>query len=45
MCAVKAFVDLNHEEHHAAERPEYPYLRIRSKEFPWGDDGLFEVKH
>mmetsp|Transcript_12374 Transcript_12374/g.24874 ORF Transcript_12374/g.24874 Transcript_12374/m.24874 type:complete len:92 (-) Transcript_12374:160-435(-) len=45
VCAVKAFVDLRHEEHHAAERPEYPYLRIRSKEFPWGDDGLFEVKH
>ncbi|KAM7265258.1 hypothetical protein ACFE04_002941 [Oxalis oulophora] len=24
--------------------PAYPYLHIRNKEFPWGPDGLFEVK-
>uniref|UniRef100_A0A453LVW4 Cytochrome c oxidase subunit 6a, mitochondrial n=1 Tax=Aegilops tauschii subsp. strangulata TaxID=200361 RepID=A0A453LVW4_AEGTS len=23
----------------------YPYLHIRNKEFPWGPNGLFEVKH
>ncbi|KAG5412543.1 hypothetical protein IGI04_000110 [Brassica rapa subsp. trilocularis] len=23
----------------------YPYMHIRNKEFPWGPDGLFEVKH
>ncbi|KAI5059463.1 hypothetical protein GOP47_0025782 [Adiantum capillus-veneris] len=27
------------------ERPEYSYLRIRNKEFPWGPHGLFERKH
>ncbi|KAH7424874.1 hypothetical protein KP509_11G029100 [Ceratopteris richardii] len=32
----------HHEEH---ERPEYSYLHIRNKEFPWGPDGLFERKH
>ncbi|OAE23457.1 hypothetical protein AXG93_285s1140 [Marchantia polymorpha subsp. ruderalis] len=31
-------------EHHNEERPEYSYLRIRNKEFPWGPDGLFEYK-
>jgi cytochrome c oxidase subunit 6a len=45
VCAIKAFVDLSHGEHHGDEAPAYPYLRIRSKEFPWGEDGLFEVKH
>ncbi|CAI7793024.1 unnamed protein product [Closterium sp. NIES-53] len=29
--------------HHAKhERPAYPYLHIRNKEFPWGPCGLFE---
>ncbi|KAK2075867.1 hypothetical protein QBZ16_001609 [Prototheca wickerhamii] len=45
VCAVKAFVDLSHGEHHAEEAPDYPYLHIRNKEFPWGPDGLFERKH
>jgi hypothetical protein len=22
-----------------------PHMHIRNKEFPWGPDGLFEVKH
>ncbi|GMH33092.1 hypothetical protein BSKO_00926 [Bryopsis sp. KO-2023] len=29
-------------EHHHADVPKYPYLRIRSKEFPWGDCSLFD---
>ena len=45
VCAVKAFVDLNHEHEHGEDAPGYPYLRIRSKEFPWGDNGLFETEH
>ncbi len=45
VCAVKAFVDLTHEHAHGEDAPGYPYLRIRSKEFPWGDNGLFETEH
>ncbi|KAL5705946.1 Cytochrome c oxidase subunit 6A [Ranunculus cassubicifolius] len=30
---------------HSEEPPAYSYLHIRNKEFPWGPDGLFEVKH
>ncbi len=30
------------EHPHHEEAPEYPYLRIRSKEFPWGDCALFD---
>ncbi|KAK9820047.1 hypothetical protein WJX72_005459 [[Myrmecia] bisecta] len=42
LCIVMAAYDLSHGEHHGHSRPAYPYLRIRSKEFPWGDCGLFE---
>ncbi len=45
VCAVKAFVDLTLEHEHGEDAPGYPYLRIRSKEFPWGDNGLFETEH
>eukprot|EP00002_Diphylleia_rotans_P013868 TRINITY_DN269_c0_g1_i4.p4 TRINITY_DN269_c0_g1~~TRINITY_DN269_c0_g1_i4.p4 ORF type:complete len:103 (-),score=27.81 TRINITY_DN269_c0_g1_i4:461-769(-) len=31
--------------HHGEHPPAYEYLRIRAKPFPWGNDGLFEVKH
>eukprot|EP00127_Corallochytrium_limacisporum_P003052 Clim_evm8s145 gene=Clim_evmTU8s145 len=31
------------EEHHHSEHVAYPYLRIRSKIFPWGDEDLFNV--
>lgn len=24
------------------EQPKYEYLRVRTKEFPWGEKGLFE---
>lgn len=30
-------------DHHHADVPKYPYLRIRSKEFPWGDCSLFDL--
>ncbi|MCO5571994.1 hypothetical protein L7F22_025745 [Adiantum nelumboides] len=36
---------MNPEHIGGQERPEYSYLHIRNKEFPWGADGLFEVKH
>ncbi len=45
VCGIKAFVDLSHEHEHGEDPPAYPYLRIRSKEFPWGDSGLFETEH
>lgn len=28
--------------HHATEQPEYSYLHVRSKEYPWGKCDLFE---
>ncbi|KAH7446099.1 hypothetical protein KP509_01G039000 [Ceratopteris richardii] len=40
---ITNFVGGEHHEEH--ERPEYSYLHIRNKEFPWGPDGLFERKH
>ena len=41
----KAVYDLSQSHEHSSEEPEYPYLRIRNKDFPWGPDGLFERKH
>ncbi|KAF9425920.1 Cytochrome c oxidase subunit 6A, mitochondrial [Entomortierella beljakovae] len=32
---------LEHERHEGHEKPKYPYLRMRAKAFPWGDDSLF----
>nr|XP_043632621.1 cytochrome c oxidase subunit 6a, mitochondrial-like [Erigeron canadensis] len=43
-CSVLAFVNLSKGHPHFDEPPAYPYLHIRNKEFPWGPDGLFEVK-
>nr|XP_043616623.1 cytochrome c oxidase subunit 6a, mitochondrial-like [Erigeron canadensis] len=43
-CSVLAFVNLSKGHPHFEEPPPYPYLHIRNKEFPWGPDGLFEVK-
>ena len=41
-----AFWDLSnaHHEHVDADAPVYPYMRIRSKEFPWGDCPLFDLE-
>ncbi|XAR51417.1 Cytochrome-c oxidase [Bertholletia excelsa] len=44
-CAVLAAVNLSKGHPHHEESPPYTYLHIRSKEFPWGPDGLFESKH
>ncbi|XP_022775069.1 cytochrome c oxidase subunit 6a, mitochondrial-like isoform X2 [Durio zibethinus] len=44
-CTVLAIYNLSKGHPHHEEPPPYPYLHIRSKEFPWGPDGLFEVKH
>nr|GFA66744.1 cytochrome c oxidase subunit 6A, mitochondrial [Tanacetum cinerariifolium]GFA66752.1 cytochrome c oxidase subunit 6A, mitochondrial [Tanacetum cinerariifolium]GFA70480.1 cytochrome c oxidase subunit 6A, mitochondrial [Tanacetum cinerariifolium] len=43
-CSVLAVVNLSKGHPHFDEPPAYPYLHIRNKEFPWGPDGLFEVK-
>ncbi|XP_076950893.1 cytochrome c oxidase subunit 6a, mitochondrial-like [Bidens hawaiensis] len=43
-CSILAFVNLSKGHPHFEEPPPYPYLHIRNKEFPWGPDGLFEVK-
>lgn len=32
------------EEDYEGILPPYPYLRIRSKEFPWGEDGMLEFR-
>mmetsp|Transcript_3667 Transcript_3667/g.10613 ORF Transcript_3667/g.10613 Transcript_3667/m.10613 type:complete len:107 (+) Transcript_3667:189-509(+) len=37
-----AYTLLNEQHHGHHKAPDYPYLRIRSKTFPWGDCGLFE---
>ncbi|XP_076938500.1 cytochrome c oxidase subunit 6a, mitochondrial-like [Bidens hawaiensis] len=43
-CTILAIVNLSKGHPHFEEPPAYPYLHIRNKEFPWGPDGLFEVK-
>ncbi|KAG9130905.1 hypothetical protein Leryth_006671 [Lithospermum erythrorhizon] len=43
-CTILAVVNLSKGHPHFEEQPAYPYLHIRNKEFPWGPDGLFEVK-
>ena len=43
--AGKAFYDLSNAHPHDAKMPAYPYLHIRSKDFPWGPNGLFESEH
>ncbi|KMT09019.1 hypothetical protein BVRB_6g137250 [Beta vulgaris subsp. vulgaris] len=43
-CTVLAIYTLSKGHHHYDEPPAYPYMHIRNKEFPWGPDGLFEVK-
>ena len=42
ICAATAVWDLSTGEHAHSHEPHYPYLRIRSKEFPWGDCPLFD---
>ncbi|KAH6759907.1 cytochrome c oxidase-like protein [Perilla frutescens var. hirtella] len=44
-CTTLAIFNLSKGHPHYDEPPAYPYLHIRNKEFPWGPDGLFEVKH
>ena len=42
-CIAVAAWDLSHQHEHHEEVPDYPYMRIRSKDFPWGPCGLFEM--
>ncbi|KAL3844946.1 hypothetical protein ACJIZ3_002349 [Penstemon smallii] len=44
-CTAFAIYNLSKGHPHHEEPAPYPYLHIRNKEFPWGPDGLFEVKH
>ncbi|KAJ6813723.1 cytochrome c oxidase subunit 6a, mitochondrial-like [Iris pallida] len=44
-CTILAAYNLSKGHPHHHDPPAYPYLHIRNKEFPWGPDGLFEVKH
>ncbi|MCD7452418.1 Cytochrome c oxidase subunit 6A [Datura stramonium] len=44
-CTILAVINLSKGHPHSDEPPAYPYLHIRNKEFPWGPDGLFEIKH
>ncbi|XP_059624081.1 cytochrome c oxidase subunit 6a, mitochondrial-like [Cornus florida] len=43
-CSIFAFYNLSKGHPHHEEPPAYQYMHIRNKEFPWGPDGLFEVK-
>ena len=43
-CTFLAVWNLSKGHPHFEEPPAYEYLHIRNKEFPWGPDGLFEVK-
>ena len=44
VCAAMAFWDLSNAQHeHGHDGPTYPYMHIRSKEFPWGDCPLFDL--
>ncbi|KAI5650922.1 hypothetical protein M9H77_36927 [Catharanthus roseus] len=43
-CTLLTIYNLSKGHPHHEEPPAYPYLHIRNKEFPWGPDGLFEVK-
>lgn len=47
LCGSLTIYNLVGDGHHGGEKPpEYSYLHIRNKEFPWGPDGLFEApKH
>ena len=44
-CLAVAAYDLSQHHEHHEETPDYPYLRIRTSEFPWGNGkcGLFEM--
>ncbi|KAF8117710.1 hypothetical protein N665_0008s0064 [Sinapis alba] len=44
-CTALATLVLSKGHQHGDDPPAYPYMHIRNKEFPWGPDGLFEVKH
>ncbi|KAF9678176.1 hypothetical protein SADUNF_Sadunf07G0007800 [Salix dunnii] len=35
-CTILAIYNLSRGHHHSETPPEYPYLHIRNKEFPWG---------
>ncbi|XP_074275355.1 cytochrome c oxidase subunit 6a, mitochondrial-like [Silene latifolia] len=43
-CTALAVWNLSKGHPHFDEPPAYPHMHIRNKEFPWGPDGLFEVK-
>ena len=43
VCVATAVWDLSQGGHEEHEKPEYPYLNIRSKTFPWGDCALFDM--
>ncbi|KAK9809440.1 hypothetical protein WJX73_007653 [Symbiochloris irregularis] len=43
VCFAMAVWDLSQGEHEEHEKPDYSYLNIRSKSFPWGDCSLFDT--
>ncbi|KMZ64999.1 Cytochrome c oxidase [Zostera marina] len=44
-CFLLGAYTLSKPHPHYDEPPAYSYLHVRNKEFPWGPNGLFEVKH
>ncbi|XP_038702197.1 cytochrome c oxidase subunit 6a, mitochondrial-like [Tripterygium wilfordii] len=43
-CTILASYILSKGHPHYDEPTPFVYLHVRNKEFPWGPDGLFEVK-
>lgn len=42
LCIGMAIWDLSHAHEHAHEGPQYPYMHIRTKDYPWGPCTLFD---
>lgn len=43
VCVGVAIWDLSHAHPHDHEQIQYPYMHIRTKDFPWGACSLFDT--
>ena len=42
LCIGVAIYDLSNAHEHEHEGPQYPYMHIRTKDYPWGACTLFD---
>ena len=42
LCIGVAIYDLSQAHEHGHEGPQYPYMHIRTKDYPWGACTLFD---